>query len=318
MVKQPDANVIKLPNISASQPQLNAAIKELQAQGYKLPEYPSEPKTDEEKTVKAKYDAIKGSAVNPVLREGNSDRRAPKAVKEYAKKNPHRMGEWLPSSKTHVATMGENDFFSNEKSVTVSAGSAGKAKIEFVGKDGTATVLKGDFALDEGDVVDGTYMSAKALFAFLEKEIQDAKDMGILFSLHMKATMMKVSDPIIFGYCVRAFLKDSSTSTPQPLPSSASIRTSASVIWKPRSPRCRPTRRRDQFRHQGRSRQRPGHVHGELRQGHHQPACLFRRHHRRLHAGPDPRRWQGLGPDGKEGDAKCVIPDSSYAASTPP
>ncbi|WP_428647625.1 NADP-dependent isocitrate dehydrogenase, partial [Roseibium sp.] len=208
LVKQPDANVIKLPNISASQPQLNAAIKELQAQGYKLPDYPSDPATDEEKTVKAKYDAIKGSAVNPVLREGNSDRRAPKAVKEYAKKNPHRMGEWLPSSKTHVATMGANDFSSNEKSVTVPAASAGKASIEFVAKDGTVTALKSGWQLDEGDVVDGTYMSAKALADFLEKEIKDAKDQGILFSLHMKATMMKVSDPIIFGHCVRVFLKD--------------------------------------------------------------------------------------------------------------
>jgi isocitrate dehydrogenase len=208
MVKQPDANVIKLPNISASQPQLNAAIKELQAQGYKLPDYPYEPATDEEKTVKAKYDAIKGSAVNPVLREGNSDRRAPKAVKEYAKKNPHSMGEWLPTSKTHVATMGESDFRSNEKSVTVAAASAGTAKIEFVGKDGATTVLKGDWSLEEGDVIDGTYMSVRALADFLEHEILDAKNQGVLFSLHMKATMMKVSDPIIFGHCVKAFLKD--------------------------------------------------------------------------------------------------------------
>ncbi len=314
MVKQPDANVIKLPNISASQPQLNAAIKELQAQGYKLPEYPSEPKTDEEKTVKAKYDAIKGSAVNPVLREGNSDRRAPKAVKEYAKKNPHRMGEWLPSSKTHVATMGENDFFSNEKSVTVSAGSAGKAKIEFVGKDGTATVLKGDFALDEGDVVDGTYMSAKALFAFLEKEIQDAKDMGILFSLHMKATMMKVSDPIIFGYCVRAFLKDvfdkhaatfaelgvnpdlgigdlESKVATLPADKAAEINSDikAALDNGPAMYMVNSDKGITNL-----------HVSSDVIIDASMPALI--------RAG-----GKGWGPDGKEGDAKCVIPDSSYA-----
>ncbi|MBN8182250.1 NADP-dependent isocitrate dehydrogenase [Roseibium aggregatum] len=314
MVKQPDANVIKLPNISASQPQLNAAIKELQAQGYKLPEYPSEPKSDEEKTVKAKYDAIKGSAVNPVLREGNSDRRAPKAVKEYAKKNPHRMGEWLPSSKTHVATMGENDFFSNEKSVTVSAGSAGKAKIEFVGKDGTATVLKGDFALDEGDVVDGTYMSAKALFAFLEKEIQDAKDMGILFSLHMKATMMKVSDPIIFGYCVRAFLKDvfdKHAATFAELgvnPDLGIGDLEAKVATLPAD----------------KAAEINSDIKAALDNG---PAMYMVNSDKgitNLHVSSDViidasmpalirAGGKGWGPDGKEGDAKCVIPDSSYA-----
>ncbi|WP_353622172.1 MULTISPECIES: NADP-dependent isocitrate dehydrogenase [unclassified Labrenzia] len=314
MVKQPDANVIKLPNISASQPQLNAAIKELQAQGYKLPEYPSEPKTDEEKTVKAKYDAIKGSAVNPVLREGNSDRRAPKAVKEYAKKNPHRMGEWLPSSKTHVATMGENDFFSNEKSVTVSAGSAGKAKIEFVGKNGTATVLKGDFALDEGDVVDGTYMSAKALFAFLEKEIQDAKDMGILFSLHMKATMMKVSDPIIFGYCVRAFLKDvfdKHAATFAELgvnPDLGIGDLEAKVATLPAD----------------KAAEINSDIKAALDNG---PAMYMVNSDKgitNLHVSSDViidasmpalirAGGKGWGPDGKEGDAKCVIPDSSYA-----
>ena len=314
MVKQPDANVIKLPNISASQPQLNAAIKELQAQGYKLPEYPSEPKTDEEKTVKAKYDAIKGSAVNPVLREGNSDRRAPKAVKEYAKKNPHRMGEWLPSSKTHVATMGENDFFSNEKSVTVSAGSAGKAKIEFVGKDGTATVLKGDFALDEGDVVDGTYMSAKALFAFLEKEIQDAKDMGILFSLHMKATMMKVSDPIIFGYCVRAFLKDvfdKHAATFAELgvnPDLGIGDLEAKVATLPAD--------------------KAAEINSDIKAALDNGPAMYMVNSEKgitnLHVSSDViidasmpalirAGGKGWGPDGKEGDAKCVIPDSSYA-----
>ncbi len=314
MVKQPDANVIKLPNISASQPQLNAAIKELQAQGYKLPEYPSEPKTDEEKTVKAKYDAIKGSAVNPVLREGNSDRRAPKAVKEYAKKNPHRMGEWLPSSKTHVATMGENDFFSNEKSVTVSAGSAGKAKIEFVGKDGTATVLKGDFALDEGDVVDGTYMSAKALFAFLEKEIQDAKDMGILFSLHMKATMMKVSDPIIFGYCVRAFLKDVFDKHAATF-AELSVNPDLGIGDLEAKVATLPADKAAEINSD---------IKAALDNG---PAMYMVNSDKgitNLHVSSDViidasmpalirAGGKGWGPDGKEGDAKCVIPDSSYA-----
>ncbi|NVK35528.1 MAG: NADP-dependent isocitrate dehydrogenase, partial [Rhodobacteraceae bacterium] len=197
LVKEPDANVIKLPNISASQPQLNAAIKELQEQGYKLPDYPTDASSDEDKAIKAKYDAIKGSAVNPVLREGNSDRRAPKAVKEYAKKNPHSMGEWLPTSKTHVSTMGKDDFAANEKSVTISSKSVGTGKIEFVAKDGTVTVLKDTLKLTEGEVVDGTYMSVKALRAFIETEIADAKKQGILFSVHLKATMMKVSDPII-------------------------------------------------------------------------------------------------------------------------
>ena len=208
LVKTPDANVIKLPNISASQPQLNAAIKELQAQGYKIPSYPNDAATEEDKSVKARYDAIKGSAVNPVLREGNSDRRAPKAVKEYAKKNPHRMGEWLPTSKTSVATMGHDDFASNEKSVTIGAGSVGTAKIEFDGKNGDLVVLKDNLKLNEGDVLDATFMSTKALRSFLEKEIQAAKDAGVLFSVHLKATMMKVSDPIIFGVCVETFLKD--------------------------------------------------------------------------------------------------------------
>ncbi|MDP7149919.1 MAG: NADP-dependent isocitrate dehydrogenase, partial [Paracoccaceae bacterium] len=173
LVKTPDANVIKLPNISASVPQLVAAITELQSQGYDLPNYPETPANDEEAAIKARYDAIKGSAVNPVLREGNSDRRSARAVKNYARNNPHSMGEWVSDSKTKVSSMSGDDFYANEVSATISAAQAGDAKIEFVGKDGTATVLKGDFALEEGDVVDGTYMSAKALFAFLEKEIQD-------------------------------------------------------------------------------------------------------------------------------------------------
>ncbi|MCV7535816.1 NADP-dependent isocitrate dehydrogenase [Micrococcus luteus] len=205
-VKSPEANVIKLPNISASVPQLRAAIKELQADGYALPEYPDEPKTDEEKDAKARYDSVKGSAVNPVLREGNSDRRAPKAVKAYAKRFPHSMGEWTPDSKTAVATMGADDFRANEQSVTLPA--ADVLTIEFTGEDGKTTVLKEGLKVLKGEVVDGTFMSAKALDAFLAEQVKRAKEEGILFSAHLKATMMKVSDPVIFGHVVKAYFSE--------------------------------------------------------------------------------------------------------------
>ena len=203
---KPEANIIKLPNISASVPQLKEAIAELQAKGYKLPDYPETPKTDAEKDAKARYDKVKGSAVNPVLREGNSDRRAPKAVKDYARKHPHSMGAWSPASKTSVATMGRSDFFSNEKSVTVPAATV--ARIEFVGADGTTKVLLPKLSLKAGEILDGTFMSRKELVAFLEQQVAAAKQSGVLFSLHLKATMMKVSDPILFGHAVRVFFKD--------------------------------------------------------------------------------------------------------------
>jgi len=208
LVKTPEANVIKLPNVSASVPQLVAAISELQAQGYGLPDYPEEPQSEAEKSVRARYDALKGSAVNPVLREGNSDRRAAGAVKTYAMNNPHSMGKWLAESKTHVASMSGNDFYSNETSATLSAAQAGDARIEFVDGDGKVTVLKDGLSVPEGTVVDATFMSAAALRGFLRAEIADTKAQGILFSLHMKATMMKVSDPIIFGHAVSVFLED--------------------------------------------------------------------------------------------------------------
>ncbi len=204
LVKKPDANIIKLPNISASIPQLKAAIKELQSNGYALPNYPDSPSNDEEKNIKATYDKIKGSAVNPVLREGNSDRRAPKPVKAFAKKNPHSMGAWKASSASHVATMGSGDFASNEKSVTIAQ--AGNVTIQLTHAEGTTT-LKESVPVLEGEIIDATLMSKKALLAFLEAQIADAKNQGVLFSLHMKATMMKVSDPIIFGHCVKAFFK---------------------------------------------------------------------------------------------------------------
>ncbi len=203
---QPEANIIKLPNISASVPQLKAAIAELQKKGYKLPDYPEAPQNEAEKEIKARYDKVKGSAVNPVLREGNSDRRAPKAVKDYARKHPHKMGAWTPDSKTAVATMAADDFFSNEKSVTVPE--ATDVRIEFVAEDGTVTVLKEKTPLKAGEILDGTFMSRKALVAFLKKEIAAAKEQGVLFSLHLKATMMKVSDPILFGHAVKVFFAD--------------------------------------------------------------------------------------------------------------
>ena len=204
---KPEANIIKLPNISASVPQLKAAIAELQKQGFALPDYPEAPGNDEEKQTKEHYDKVKGSAVNPVLREGNSDRRAPKAVKEYARKHPHKMGAWTPDSKTRVATMDRGDFFSNEQSVTVPA--ATTARIEFFPADGGAPVLlKDGLKLSEGEVFDATFMGKKALVAFLEQQIEAARALGVLFSLHLKATMMKVSDPIIFGHAVRVYLAD--------------------------------------------------------------------------------------------------------------
>ncbi len=207
LVKTPEANVIKLPNISASVPQLVAAIKELQGQGYALPDYPEDPQTDAEKDVRKRYDAIKGSAVNPVLREGNSDRRAAKAVKEYAKANPHSMGDWSAESKTHVASMSGNDFYANETSATITAAQAGGAKITFTAADGTESVLKDGLSYAEGEVVDATFMSAAALRDFIKAEIASMQP-GVLFSVHLKATMMKVSDPIIFGHFVSVYLED--------------------------------------------------------------------------------------------------------------
>jgi isocitrate dehydrogenase len=206
LAKTPDANIIKLPNISASVPQLKAAISELQGKGYALPDYPEEPQNDDERGIKTRYDKVKGSAVNPVLREGNSDRRAPSAVKEYARNNPHPMGEWNADIKSQVITMDSGDFRSNEQSVTVE--DATTVRIEHVASDGTVTVLKEGLDLQAGEIIDATVMNKAKLLCFLEEQINAAKKEGVLFSLHMKATMMKVSDPIIFGHCVRVFFKD--------------------------------------------------------------------------------------------------------------
>lgn len=206
IVKTPDANVIKLPNISASIPQLKAVIKELQEQGYAIPNFPDDPQTDDEKAISSKYNEVKGSAVNPVLREGNSDRRAPNAVKNYAKSNPHSMGAWSADSNTHVSTMTSGDFAHNELSVTIKE--ATSVNIELTKEDGSIIILKKGIALQAKEIIDATIMSKKALISFLEEQVADAKAQGVLFSLHMKATMMKVSDPIIFGHAVNVFFKD--------------------------------------------------------------------------------------------------------------
>ena len=204
LAKMPETNIIKLPNVSASAPQLNEAIAELQSKGYNIPNYPDNPKNDIEKDVKSRYDKIKGSAVNPVLREGNSDRRAPRAVKNYAKKHPHSMGAWSADSKTHVATMTQGDFKANEKSIK----SPTAVKIELTQTDGTKTVLKENIKLQEGEIIDATVLSKNALIKFLQEQVQDAKEKGVLFSVHLKATMMKVSDPVIFGHVVKVFFAD--------------------------------------------------------------------------------------------------------------
>jgi len=206
LTQLPDTNIIKLPNISASVPQLLAAIKELKAKGYDLPDYPGEPKTDEEKKIKQRYGTCLGSAVNPVLREGNSDRRAPKAVKEYARKHPHSMGKWSQASRTHVATMRHGDFYHGEKSLTLDK--AHTVRMELKTKSGETLVLKPEVKLDAGDVIDSMFMSKKALCEFFETEMQDAYETGVMFSLHVKATMMKVSHPIVFGHAVKVFYKD--------------------------------------------------------------------------------------------------------------
>jgi isocitrate dehydrogenase len=205
LVKKPEANIIKLPNISASVPQLKAAIKELQGAGFNIPDFPEDNETEEDKAILALYNKVKGSAVNPVLREGNSNRRAPKAVKEYARNNPHSMGAWSKDSKTHVASMPSGDFYGSEKSMTFSKEDA--ISIEFTAENGDKTTLKTAFPVQNGEIVDAARLSKKSLISFLEKEIKDAKDSGVLFSVHLKATMMKVSDPTIFGHVVRTFLK---------------------------------------------------------------------------------------------------------------
>ena len=314
LVTRPEANVIKLPNISASIPQLTAAIEELQGQGYPIPDYPENPKTDEEKAIRAAYDRVKGSAVNPVLREGNSDRRAPRAVKEYAKKNPHSMGEWKADSKTHVASMSDGDFFSNEKSATITEAQAGDAVIQFVAEDGTTTVMKAKTPLQPGEVVDATFMSAAKLRAFLAEQIKDAKAKGVLFSLHLKATMMKVSDPVLFGHAVSVFLADvfekhgpalkkigvnpdngigemAEKIAELPAAERAAIEADLKAAFEKQPPMYMVNSDRGITNL---------HVPSDVIIDASMPALI--------RAG-----GKGWGPDGKEHDTKCVIPDNSYA-----
>jgi isocitrate dehydrogenase len=313
LVKTPSANVIKLPNVSASTPQLVAAIEELQSQGYALPDYPDAPRTDAQKAVRARYDAIKGSAVNPVLREGNSDRRAAAAVKKYAMANPHSMGVWHSDSKTRVSTMSANDFRANEASAIVTAAQAGAARIELTGADGAVLVLKSAVSFPEGAVVDATFMSAKALTRFLAEQIEATKAEGTLFSLHLKATMMKISDPIIFGHAVKAFLKpvfdahggaleaagvDANSGLGAVLdrvaemPNGAAIRAEIDAVIAARPPMYMVNSDK------GISNL---HVPSDVIIDASMPALI--------RAG-----GKGWGPDGAEGDTNCVIPDSSYAA----
>ena len=313
LVKTAEANVIKLPNISASVPQLVAAVKELQAQGYDIPDYPENPASDAEKQVRAKFDTIKGSAVNPVLREGNSDRRAARAVKKYAMANPHSMGAWSASSKTSVASMSFGDFRSNERSVTLSAAQAGPARIELVCANGNVQVLKDGLDFPEGTIVDATFMSAKALRQFLDGQIEATKKDGVLFSLHLKATMMKVSDPIIFGHAVKAYLQpvfdrfgdvlQAAAINPnsgigamiediQSLPEKDQIEAAIADVLADRPPLYMVNSDK------GISNL---HVPSDVIIDASMPALI------RVGG-------KGWGPDGAEADANCVIPDSSYAA----
>ena len=307
LVKTPEANVIKLPNISASVPQLVAAIKELQSQGYALPDYPEAPATEDEKVIRAKYDTIKGSAVNPVLREGNSDRRAAKAVKLYAQNNPHRMGDWSAESKTRVSSMSGGDFRSNETSATLAEEAS--AKIVLVGKDGSETVLKDGLSYPAGTVVDATFMSAKALDAFLADEIAKTKEEGTLFSLHLKATMMKVSDPIIFGHAVKAFLQPVFDKFGEELkaagvnPNSGLgdllARVEDKLEIKAEIEKVMADRPQMYMVDSDRGITNL-HVPSDVIVDASMPALI--------RAG-----GKGWGPDGKEHDANCVIPDNSYA-----
>jgi isocitrate dehydrogenase len=314
LVKTPGANVIKLPNISASVPQLKAAIKELQDKGFAIPDYPEDPQTPEDKDVRTRYGRVMGSAVNPVLREGNSDRRAPNAVKEYAKKNPHSMGAWTPQSATHVASMSDGDFFSNEKSTTITEAQAGDARIEFVAKDGAVTVLKPKTLLEAGEIVDATFMSAKALRKFLAEQIADAKAKGVLFSLHLKATMMKVSDPVLFGHAVYTYLKDvfdKHAATFEKLgvdPNNGIGDLEAKIKALPDAERqaieadikAAMASQPDLYMVNSDRGITNLHVPSDVIVDASMPALI--------RAG-----GKGWGPDGKEHDTKCVIPDNSYA-----
>ncbi len=287
LAKTPEANIIKLPNISASIPQLKAAIAELQAAGYALPDYPDNPSTDDEKAARAAYDKVKGSAVNPVLREGNSDRRAPASVKSYARKHPHSMGAWSADSKTNVATMDADDFRHNETS-TVIAGDT-TLRVEHVAADGATTVLKESIPVLADEVIDATVMRVAALRDFLAAQVVRAKEEGVLLSVHLKATMMKVSDPIIFGHAVRAFFPDLfETYAAELAAAGASPNDGLGAVLG--AVQSLPADQREAIEAAVKKgfEDGSGHRDGRLRQGHHQPARAERRHRRRLDAGDDP------------------------------
>ncbi len=292
LVTRPEANVIKLPNISASEPQLKSAIRELQAAGYELPDYPEEPSTDDERDARARYDRAKGSAVNPVLRMGNSDRRAPAAVKQYARNHPHSMGEWSSDSRSHVATMDGGDFCHTETSVTVD--DATTVRIVHTAADGTETVLKDGLELEPGEIFDAAVMRRSALLAFLQQQIADAREQGILFSVHLKATMMKVQDPIVFGHVVHTYYQqvwDAHGDTFDELGVVAPRRHGRTRV-RHHGPARRPAAA-DPRRHRGDLRPRARAGAGRLQPRHHQPARAQRHHHRRVDAGDDPL----VGPD---------------------
>ena len=294
LAMRPEANIIKLPNISASIPQLKAAIKELQGKGYDVPDYPDNAATEAEKDIKSRYAKIFGSVVNPVLREGNSDRRAAGAVKQYARNNPHKMGAWSTNSKSHVAYMSGGDYYGSEIATTVA--SATNARIELVGADGAVTVLKAKTSLDAGEIIDAAVMSRKALRAFFAEQIDAAKKEGVLFSLHVKATMMKIADPIVFGHVVSVFFADvieKHAATLKRL--GVNLNNGFGDLLTKIETSAGSREKSDQGRHRGRVRETAGPRHGQFRQGHHLPARAQRRDRRRFDAGDDPRSRPHVG-----------------------
>jgi isocitrate dehydrogenase len=290
----PETNIIKLPNISASVAQLVACVRELQAKGYKIPDYPEDARTDEQKAAKARYGKCIGSSVNPVLREGNSDRRAPRAVKEYARKNPHSMGEWSQASRTHVSHMHHGDFYHGEKSLTLDR--ARDVRMELITKSGKTIVLKPKVSLLAGEVIDSMFMSKKALCAFYEKEIEDAYKTGVMFSLHVKATMMKVSHPIVFGHCVRIFYKDAFEKHAK-LFDELGVNVNNGMVNLYDKIATLPQSKREEIMNDLHAchEHRPAPGDGGFGQGHQQLSLAERRDRRCLDAGHDPHRRQNVG-----------------------
>src|SRR5262245_2478143 len=313
LAKKSEANIIKLPNISASIPQLKAAIAELQKKGYQLPNYPDEPANDEEKKIRARYDKVKGSAVNPVLREGNSDRRAPNSVKQYARKNPHSMGAWSHDSKSHVASMTSGDFRSTERSKTIVED--GQVRIELTAENGDVTVLKERVPVLAGEVIDAAVMSARALTAFLEREVEDARRQGVLFSIHLKATMMKVSDPIIFGHALKVFFKEvfqKHAATLQVLGVNANDGLGSLLEATRRLPDAKRMEIAADL--QAEFVRRPGLAMANSSRGITNPEVPRHGINRGSLAAKNPKAGQDLKKEGKPQDTKAVIPDNSYAA----